>query len=113
MAEQDLVRVARQQVEAFNKGDFQQMQALMTSDSVYTEPATSRRLEGPAEIVEGIRGWRQAFPDVTGTITSAVASGDHVVLEITREGTHTGPVIGLGGAIPPTNRARSRRPRSC
>ena len=44
------------------------------------------------------------MPDVKGTVTNALASGDSVVLEITWEGTQTGPLEGPGGTIPPSGK---------
>ncbi len=44
------------------------------------------------------------MPDIKGTVTNAFASGDTVALEITWEGTHTGPLEGPGGTIPASGR---------
>ena len=44
MAEQDVIRVARGIVDAFNASDWERCKAAMTSDSVYDEVATSRTL---------------------------------------------------------------------
>ena len=41
-----------------------------------------------------------AFPDGTGTVTSAFASGDKAALEVTWKGTHTGPLTTAEGTIP-------------
>ncbi len=40
------------------------------------------------------------MPDVKGTVTNALASGNSVVLEITWEGTQTGPLETPDGTIP-------------
>jgi predicted ester cyclase len=40
------------------------------------------------------------MPDAKGTVTSALASGNTVALEIIWEGTHTGPLEGPTGTIP-------------
>ena len=40
------------------------------------------------------------MPDPNGTVTKAIASGTSVVLEITWEGTRTGPLESPGGTIP-------------
>ena len=100
MAEQDLIRITRDAVEAFNAGDWQRYKTLFTADSLYDEVGSQRRIQGVDQLVESAQGWKQAFPDVKGTITTAVASGNTVTLEITWEGTHTGALEGPGGAIP-------------
>src|SRR6266568_3582003 len=86
----DKLQLAKQNVEAFGKGDWASFKAPLSADAVYEELATQRRTQGPDAIVELSKGWRQAFPDAKGTITKAVESGDTVVLEITWEGTHNG-----------------------
>ena len=100
----DKVQLAKQNVEAFGKGDWAGFKAPLSEDSIYAELATQRRVQGPDAIVELSKGWRQAFPDAKGTITKAVESGDTVVLEITWEGTQSGPLQTPEGELPPSNR---------
>ena len=57
-------------------------------------------IDGPERIVELFKGWKQAFPDAVGTVTSSVASGDKAALEVTWTGTHTGPLATAEGTIP-------------
>src|SRR5919201_1687018 len=98
-AEQD-IQVVRDNVAAFSAGDWDRFRATMTADAVYHELGTQRRVQGPDQIVEIARTWRQAFPDTRGTITHVVASGNTVVAEITWEGTQTGALVGPGGTLP-------------
>jgi steroid delta-isomerase-like uncharacterized protein len=100
---EDLIALARNDLEAFNAGDWDRLAADMTDDSVYEELATGRRLEGKEAIVEANRGWKAAFPDARGTMTDAFTCGDRVAVRITWEGTHTGPLATPdGGEIPAT-----------
>ena len=96
----ELVKIARKQIDAFNNGDWEQLQALLASDSRYDELGTERKIEGPEKIVELFKGWKMAFPDAVGTVTSAVASGTKAALEVTWTGTHTGPLGTAEGTIP-------------
>jgi len=98
----DKIQLAKQNVEAFGKGDWASFKAPLSADSVYEELATQRRVQGPDAVVELSKGWRQAFPDAKGTITKAVESGDTVVLEIIWEGTHNGELKSAMGSIPAT-----------
>ena len=98
----DKLQLAKQNVEAFGKGDWASFKAPLSADAVYEELATQRRTQGPDAIVEISKGWRQAFPDAKGTITKAVESGDTVVLEIIWEGTHNGELKSAMGSIPAT-----------
>ena len=100
LSAEEIVTLARKQVEAFNSGDWEQMRALLTSDSLYDELGTQRKIEGPEKIVELFKGWKTAFPDAVGTVTSAFASGNKAALEVTWKGTHTGPLETAAGTIP-------------
>lgn len=100
MAEQDLIRIAKESIEAFNAGAWDRVGATLADDSVEDEIATGRHMRGPAEIMQTAKGWKEAFPDAKGTVTSAVAAGNTVVQEITWEGTQTGALEGPGGSIP-------------
>jgi steroid delta-isomerase-like uncharacterized protein len=95
-----IVNLARKQVDAFNTGDWEEMRAMLASDSRYDELGTQRKLEGPEKIVELFKGWKTAFPDAVGTVTSAIASGNNAALEVTWKGTHTGPLVTPEGTIP-------------
>jgi steroid delta-isomerase-like uncharacterized protein len=102
---EDLVAFAREEIEAFNAGDWERLRATYASDSVYEEPGTQRRLKGSDAILEANQGWKSAFPDAHGTVTGAFACGDRVALEITWEGTQSGALqVPGGGEIAPTNR---------
>jgi steroid delta-isomerase-like uncharacterized protein len=102
---EDLIQAAREEVEAFNAGDWDRLAATVTDDTVHEEPATGRRVEGKDALIELNRGWKEAYPDATGTITDAFGSDNRVALRITWEGTQSG-ALGLpgGGEIAPTNK---------
>jgi steroid delta-isomerase-like uncharacterized protein len=95
-----LVKIAREQVDAFSSGDWERVRAGLASDSHFDEFGTGRKVDGPEKIVELFKGWKQAFPDASGTVTSAFASGDTAVLEVTWKGTQTGPLTMEEGTIP-------------
>ena len=109
MAEQDLVKTARGLVEAFNRGDWEACKAALTSDSLYDEVGTARRLQGIDKIIEGFQGWKGAMPDVKGTVTNALTVGNTAVLEVTWSGTHTGPLPGPTGTLRATGKQQTTR----
>jgi steroid delta-isomerase-like uncharacterized protein len=102
----ELVKIARKQIDAFNNGDWEQMRGLLTSDADYHEFGTERAIEGPEQIIQLFEGWKTAFPDAAGTVTSSVASGDTAVLEVTWKGTHTGPLTTAAGTIPASGKSQ-------
>ena len=102
----ELVKIARKQIDAFNAGDWEQLRGLFTSDARYHEFGTERAIEGPEQILEAFKGWKTAFPDAAGTVTSSVASGDTAVLEVTWRGTQTGPLTTATGTIPASGKSQ-------
>ena len=96
----EIVKLARKQIDTFNTGNWEQLGAMLAPDSRYDELGTQRKIEGPEMIVELFKGWKTAFPDAVGTVTSAVASSNKAALEVTWKGTHTGPLETAEGTIP-------------
>ncbi len=92
MSTQDLTKVAQELVDAFNAGDWQRFRAVVAPDVRYDETGTQRSVHGADQYVALCQGWRQALPDVRGTIRTTVNSGNTVVQELTWEGTQTGPL---------------------
>jgi steroid delta-isomerase-like uncharacterized protein len=102
---QSPIDVARESIECFNAGDFDRLRSLLADDSWEEELATQRRLDGADAQVNAGRGWKEAFPDGRGTIHGAYADGGTVTLELTWEGTQSGPMRTPDGQeIPATNR---------
>ncbi len=102
-------QVARDVVSAFNDGDWDKFDDLFTADCLYDEVGTSRPLHGLDAIIPALKGWKEAMPDVKGTVTNAVATGDTVTLEVSWTGTHTGPLQGPTGTIPATGKQQTTR----
>ncbi len=107
MGEQDVIRLARDAVDAFNESDWDRSRAQLTANTVYNELGTQRSLKGPDEILGALQAWKQAMPDVKGTVTNAVASGNTVTLEVTWRGTHTGPLVSPAGTLPPSGKSQT------
>jgi steroid delta-isomerase-like uncharacterized protein len=96
----EMVKIAREQVDAFSRGDWELLRGTLASDSSYDELGTQRKIEGPEKIVELFKAWKAAFPDGAGTVTSVVSGANTVALEVTWKGTHTGPLESADGTIP-------------
>ena len=109
MTGQDSAQLATALVTAFNNNDWNVYQQNLTTDSIYDEVGTSRKLEGVDQIVEVLKGWKAAMPDVKGTVGSAISTGNTAVLEVSWTGTQTGPLQGPGGTIPPTGKKQTTR----
>ena len=109
MATQDPAQVARGLVAAFNDGDWDTVRDNLTSDSVYDEVGTSRRLEGVDTIIGALHGWKEAMPDVKGTVASSLTAGNTAVLEVSWTGTQTGPMATPSGTIPASGKQQTTR----
>jgi steroid delta-isomerase-like uncharacterized protein len=96
-------------MQAFNAADWNRFGTLLTPDCLYDEVGTGRRAEGEQEITEVFKGWKRAMPDAEGTVTSAVDSGDTAVLEVTWNGTFTGPWGTPEGDAEPTGKHQTTR----
>ena len=98
----DPVRAAGELVDAFNVADWDRMRAGLADDAVYAESGTGRRVEGADAYVELVQGWKEAFPDVRGTVRNAIGTDDTAAQEILWEGTHSGPLQTPAGVIEAT-----------
>ena len=93
MGGHDVIRLARDVVDAFNESDWDRSRAQLTANTVYNELGTQRSFTGPDDIVGALQGWKRAMPEVKGTVTNSFASGNRVTLEMTWRGTHAGPLV--------------------
>ncbi|MBA4180315.1 MAG: hypothetical protein C0506_06980 [Anaerolinea sp.] len=98
------VSTVEEHVRAFSNQDWAAWAKSVHPDATYQEYATNRMIKGPEAIIEGLKKWTAAFPDLKGTVTNTVAEGNRVAIEVTWTGTHRGTLEGPMGAISPTGR---------
>lgn len=98
----DLTQAAADLIDAFNDADWERVRGLIAPDAVFTETGTGRRVEGADAYLELLQGWKDALPDVHGTIRGAIAGEDTVAQQLLWEGTHTGPMQTPGGTLQPS-----------
>ncbi len=80
-------------VDLFNTDKFEEGEQDYAPGAFAEEVGTNRRLT-PAEATQNARGWRQAFPDARGTITSKIVDGNKGAAEIVWRGTNRGSLMG-------------------
>lgn len=101
----DNATIARSLYEGWNARNFDLLAETMAPDGELIVVGSGEVFKGP----EGSRRyntmWADGFPDGAITIDSIVASGDHVVVEFTGRGTHTGTLNTSMGSIPATGRS--------
>jgi steroid delta-isomerase-like uncharacterized protein len=107
MTEQELIQAGKSVVDAFSSSDWGRCQAILAPDARHDEIASARRMQGASEILALWQSWKTAMPDLHGSVTNAVASGNIAALEVTWHGTQTGPLVGPNGTIPASGKAQT------
>jgi steroid delta-isomerase-like uncharacterized protein len=101
----DNADLARRLHEAWNERNFDEIVDATAPDATITVVGSGDTFEG----IEGTRAyntmWADGFPDGRVTVDRVIASGDHVVVEFTGRGTHTGTLVTSMGDIPATGRS--------
>lgn len=94
--------IVRSWVEAFNEGNLDAVDELLTDSYVRHDP-NSPEVRGSTEEKQLIAMYRSAFPDLHFTIEDMVAEDDKVATRLGISATHKGELIG----IPPTEKRLS------
>jgi steroid delta-isomerase-like uncharacterized protein len=98
------LEVMQRYLDAFNRADWDTFKACLTPDSVHIEPG-SIEAHGPDAVVESVKVFKTAMPDLTGTVVRIIMEPEAATSEIVWSGTHTGPLMTPTGTIAPTGRA--------
>jgi len=110
MADQDIIDLLREQIDAYGAGDIDRLAATVTDDIIYNELGTGRRVEGRHEWLNIWEEWRRVFPDIKGTIQSIIVSGNQVSAETTWDGNFQGDLASPGGTIPANGKRMEQFP---
>jgi steroid delta-isomerase-like uncharacterized protein len=101
---QQLIDAAKALVQAYNDKNWNAVRASITSNFAYDEVGTRRKAQGADQVIALWQGWAKAMSDSRGTVNSAVAGGSTVVLELTWQGTHNGPLETPNGPLAATGK---------
>jgi len=105
MAERDYKAIAERFREAFTvRHDAKAVAQIFSEDALLQDPSLPEPVRGRKAIEEWFGAMLRAFPDITGETTSVFGTGDSFAWEWVMRGTHTGPLAGPQGEIPPTGR---------
>ena len=86
--------------EAFNAGNIDVVDELVTTDFVNHDAAMPEAMIGPDVAKATIGGYRAAFPDLRITIEEQIADDHAVATRWSAKGTHQGDLMG----VPPTGK---------
>ena len=82
--------------EAFNAGNIDVVDELLTTDFVNHDAALPQAMVGPDAAKASIQGYRSAFPDLRVTIEQQIADEQGVATRWSAKGTHQGDLMGVG-----------------
>jgi predicted ester cyclase len=88
---------------AVEASDTEKLLALYAPDAVAVTPDAGE-VKGREEIVEWMRPFMVAFPDLSFDVIAQHEDGDTAIDECYLVGTHTGPLAGPDGDIAPTGK---------
>src|SRR5438876_3354636 len=77
----------------------------LTEDCEVVDVPSGATFRGPEGLKQFLLGFSTAFPDSSAEVTNLFATEDGAVVEFIAGGTHTGPLHGPAGDIPPTGRS--------
>jgi steroid delta-isomerase-like uncharacterized protein len=86
--------------EAWNKGDLNVLDSLLSEDYINHTPSTPNPPKGPAGLKPIILAIRKGFPDLRYDIKEIITTNDRVVARVVMTGTQTDTLFG----IPPSGR---------
>jgi len=102
MGDQDVLNVAMKMPQSFAAGDWSTFATILTEETTLESPVMQAR--GPQQILQYFQGLKSAFPDMSGQVVSAMATGNTAAIELRSEGTHTEPMHTRRGTLPPTGK---------
>jgi ketosteroid isomerase-like protein len=97
-----LDRVVREFFDALNTGDLDAVAAAIDPSCDFVAPGFSGR--GPDAAVGWMRPFVDAFPGIHHSVLVTIEADDAVAFELEIAGTHSAPLVGPAGEIPPTGR---------
>jgi steroid delta-isomerase-like uncharacterized protein len=100
----DNASLARRIYEAWNERKFDEIADMTAPDGTTTVVGTGEKFRGREGSLKYNTMWAEGFPNGRITIDRVIASGDHVVVEFTGRGTHTGTLSTSMGDLPATGR---------
>jgi len=104
-----MIDLIKKHIADYSASNWTDWKAALAPDVTYEEVPMRVQVKGPDEWMKSVQRWKKAFPDLAGTVLSIVESKDGTegVAEIEWKGTHSGPLEGPMGTIPPTNKRGS------
>lgn len=99
-----IAQTAHQIHQRFSENQLDQVLELAADDVEIVLVPTGQTFRGREGFMQFMHGFKAAFPDIAIRHTNVLVSGDHVTVEATWSGTHTGPLMTPAGTVPATGK---------
>jgi steroid delta-isomerase-like uncharacterized protein len=103
MAAQINAELSHELHNAFSEDRYDDVLALAADDIEVVAHSVGQTFRGKQQFRDFFMSFKTALPDLTIRAINTIAEGDHVAVEFVASGTHTGPLMTPGGAIPASN----------
>ncbi len=100
----DNEQVVRQAYQIAENKDLEGWVAAFTDDGTFTDESIGVTWSGPGELPEQVENYARAFPDLHRELPHLYVSGNIVLVQLARQGTHLGPPHLPAGTPPPTGK---------
>jgi len=78
--------------------------AQFTEDGTFTDESIPYTYRGPDELGKTVEVYAKAFPDMHRELHTFYVVDNVVIVQLSLQGTHTGPLELPGGTVPPTGK---------
>jgi steroid delta-isomerase-like uncharacterized protein len=95
MTRRQLLDGAQRALGAWNRGDADGVVADMAEDVIWRDVALGMPMQGRPAMLDNVRAYMTAFPDLRVAVNSYTVDGLRMVQEWTSTGTHQGDLMGL------------------
>lgn len=103
----ELDALAREFFATIDRHDLDAVAGRLAADCEFAAPGFAGT--GAETVIGFMAPFLAAFPDISHQVVNTLAVGDAVAIELAITGTHTEPLMGPGGALPPTGQSMDLR----
>ena len=100
----DNEQIVRKAYQIAEDKDLEGWVAAFTEDGTFTDESIGVTFRGPDGLPEQVENYARAFPDMHRELYQLYVTGDIVVVQLARQGTHLGPLHLPVGTLPPTGK---------
>ena len=100
----DNEQIVRKAYQIAEDKDLEGWVAAFTEYGTFTDESIGVTFRGPDGLPEQVENYARAFPDMHRELYQLYVTGDIVVVQLARQGTHLGPLHLPVGTLPPTGK---------